>query len=87
MASRKQLKKSIKLVTGELFADCVALSMCQQGNEETLNALMQEVIDLHIDFVARISHTEPGNVHGFYRQLKTEFTQKANNLSERIVKA
>lgn len=87
MASRKQLKKSIKLITGELFADCVALSMCQQGNQETLNALMQEVINLHLDFTARVSHTQPGNVRGFYAQLKAEFTQKVNDLSERIVKA
>ena len=29
MANRKQLKKSIKMITGDLFADCVALSMCQ----------------------------------------------------------
>ena len=27
MANRKQLKKSIKMITGDLFADCVALSM------------------------------------------------------------
>ena len=87
MASRKQLKKSIKMVAGDLFADCVALSMCQQGNQDVLNQLMQEVIDLHADFVARISHTEPGNAAGYYKQLKGEFTEKANSLSERIIKA
>ena len=87
MASRKQLKKSIKMVAGDLFADCVALSMCQQGNLEVRNQLMQEVRELHADFVSRISHTEHGKAAAFYKQLKAEFTEKANSLSDRIVKA
>ena len=87
MANRKRLKKSIKMNTGDLFADCVALSMCQQADQTTLDELMKEVIALHTDFVARISHTEKGSECVFYRKLKQEFTEKVNNLSERIVKA
>ena len=37
MANRKQLKKSVKMITGDLFADCVALSMCQQADRDTLD--------------------------------------------------
>ncbi len=87
MASRKQLKKSVKTVTGDLFADCVALSMCQQGNQETLNQLMQETVELYADYVSRISHTEPGAARKFYAKFKAEFTEKVNALSERIVNA
>ena len=70
MANRRQLKKSIKLVTGELFADCVALSMCEQGDQAKLDSLMTEVIALHADYVARISHTERGSEREFYRKLR-----------------
>lgn len=87
MANRKQLKKSIKMITGDLFADCVALSMCQQGNQEQLDALMMEVIALHSEYVARISHTEKGAERLFYKKLKDEFTAKVNDLSQRIVQA
>lgn len=87
MASRRRLKKSIKMITGDLFADCVALSMCQQADQATLDALMMEVIALHTDFVARISHTEKGSERKFYSKLKSEFTEKVNDLSDRIVKA
>ena len=34
MANRKQLKKSVKSITGERFADCVALSMCNQADRQ-----------------------------------------------------
>lgn len=87
MTSRRQLKKNIKAITGDLFADCVALSMCQQANREELEQIMKEILALHTDYVARISHTERGSERTFYRCLKQEFTQKANNLSERIIKA
>ena len=87
MASRKQLKKSVKTVTGDLFADCVALSMCQQGNPETLQELMKEVVALYADYVSRISHTEPGAAKKFYAKFKAEFTEKAIALNERIINA
>ena len=48
---------------------------------------MKEIIALHGDFVARISHTEKGSEHAFYAQLKKEFTEKVNDLNERIIKA
>ena len=51
MANRKRLKKSIKIVTGELFADCVALAHIGQGDSEKLQGLMVEVLALHSDFM------------------------------------
>ena len=87
MANRKQLKKSIRKITGELFADCVALSLCQQADRDKLEQLMQEVLNVHNDYVARISHTEPGSVKMYYKKLKQEFTEKVNVLSERIIQA
>ena len=40
MANRKQLKKSVKSIMGALFADCVALSMCNQADRQKLDELM-----------------------------------------------
>lgn len=87
MANRKQLKKSIAVVTGELFADCVALSMCADTDNAQLESLMQEIITLHDEYVNRLSHVEKGNERNFFKQLRKEFTDKANALSEQIVKA
>lgn len=87
MASRKHLKKSIKLVTSELFTDCIALSLCKQGDSETLDALMTEIIALNADYVSRLSHVERGSERLFFKKLREEFTEKVNDISERIVKA
>lgn len=87
MASRKQLKKSIKHITCELLTDCMTLRLCEGSDKEELEEIMTEVIRLHGDYVSRLSHTEPGSVREFYRKLKAEFTEKVNNLGERILKA
>lgn len=87
MAKRKDLKKSINLICGELFADCIALSMCGQGNNEAISQLMTEIIEVRADFISRISHTEKGSERLFYKKLREEFTEKANSLSDRIIKA
>ncbi len=87
MASRKQLKKSVKMITGDLLTDCVALSMCQGADTEALSAIMGEVIALHAEYVARISHTEKGSEKAYYHKLKDEFTEKVNSLGDRILKA
>ena len=87
MASRKQLKKSIKHICGELFADCVALRMCEAADEKQLDDLMVRTMGLYYECVARINHTEKGNEKIFYKKLRADFTSEANAISEAIVKA
>lgn len=87
MANRKQLKKQIKATTAELFADCVVLGLCGQSEREKLEPVMADILALHNDYVARISHTEKGQEKLFYRKLREEFAAKVSALSERIIKA
>ena len=85
MANRKDLKKQINNICGELFADCVALKMCEQGNDEKLNEVMLEIWDLRREYVSRISHTEKLNERLFYKKLRAEFSEKAEALSKKII--
>ena len=85
MASRKDLKKQINNICGELFADCVALKMCEQGNDEQLNEVMLEIWDLRREYVSRISHTEKLSERVFYKKLRAEFSEKAEALSKKII--
>ena len=88
MASRRNLKKAVKNVCGELFADCVALCMVEQGDSETLKGLMAEVAALYADATCRISHVEPVmEPRKYFKALRADFTEKANALSDAIVKA
>ncbi|MBR1712203.1 MAG: hypothetical protein IJ722_02210 [Alloprevotella sp.] len=88
MANKKDLKKAVKNICGELFADCVALSMTELADKEKLQGLMAEVANTYGDFVARINHVEPGlSPRKFFQKLRADFTEKANQLSDEIIKA
>lgn len=84
MASRKNLKKSIKNICAELFADCVALSMCEGADRAALEELMAEVLAINTEYVTRISHTERGSEKLFYSKLRSSFAESVRTLSERI---
>ena len=64
MAKRRELKKNVNYIAGELFSEC----------------LMQD------EFISRISHTEPGNVKGFYKKFRSDFNAKVNEIIDAIAK-
>ena len=41
---------------------------------------MAEVLRMQDEFVSRISHTEPGNVKGFYKKFRVDFNAKVTRL-------
>ena len=47
---------------------------------------MAEVLEMQDEFVSRISHTEPGNVKGFYKKFREDFNKKVNEIIDGIGK-
>jgi len=85
MASRRNLKKNVNYIAGELFAECLVNSLLiPDTNKAKADALMTEVLKMQDEFVSRISHTEPGNVKGFYKKFRTDFNAKVNEIIEAI---
>lgn len=87
MASRKQLKKNVNYITGELFSECLVHSMFVPGTDTAkADLLMGKVLMIQDEFISRISHTEPGNVKGFYKKFRTDFNTQVNVIIEEIGK-
>ena len=89
MSSRKNLKKAVKAICGELFADCIALSSIEDAeNVENLQNIMAQIALMHNDYVARINNPEPGlKPRKYFAKLCIDFTQQANTLSQDILKS
>ncbi len=87
MASRRQLKKNVNYIAGELFAECLLNSMFIPGTDkEKADQLMSDILRVQDEFISRISHTEPGNVKGFYKKFRTDFNSKVNEIVDAIEK-
>lgn len=85
MASRRNLKKHVNYIAGELFAECLVNSLYVPGTDKAeADKLMGEVLELQHEFISRISHTEPGNVKRFYSKFRTDFNKQVESIIDRI---
>lgn len=84
MANRRALKKTINNICGELFAEVIAAVLYTNVSKETANDITGAILKLQSDIVSRISHTEPGNVKGFYKKLRDDFNSRAAEIIDHI---
>lgn len=87
MASRRKLKKNVNYITGELFSECLVNSLFVPGTDKAkADELMGKILLVQSDFISRISHTEPGNVKGFYKKFREDFNVKVDAIIDEIGK-
>ena len=76
MASRRELKKNVNYIAGELFMECLVNSLYVPGTDKAkADELMGKI---------RISHTEPGNVKGFYKKFREDFNKEVDAIIDAI---
>lgn len=85
MASRRELKKNVNYIAGELFAECLMKSKFIPGTDQSkADELMSEILAMQDEFISRISHTEPGNVKTFYKKFREDFDAEINKIIDKI---
>lgn len=78
MASRRDLKKSISYIAGDIFL----ASLVEGVNREAVIESMQNVLGM----IPRISHTQPGNVKGYYKKLNEDLLKELEKVSAELEK-
>ncbi|MBR2161290.1 MAG: hypothetical protein Q4D30_02030 [Bacteroidales bacterium] len=87
MAKRRNLKKAINHISSELFAECMYLkATAGEKAQEAIDEQMVNILRLQNEHISRISHTEPGNVKGFYKKLRTDFSAGVSEIVEGLKK-
>lgn len=87
MASRRQLKKNVNYISGELFTECLVQSNFVPGTDkQKVDEILVEILTMQEEFVSRISHTEPGNVKEFYNKFYKDFNAKVDEIIDSIGK-
>ena len=79
MANKRQLKRNINYITSELFAEAMAAAIySDKANKEEADS----IILMRGDFIARVSHPEPGMApKKYFKVLVKDFN---NAMSETI---
>ena len=86
MANKRTLKKSISLICDELMTECVAASLYgNKAHQDDAEALFYSIARMENDFIARISHPEPGMPQKKYFAILCEqFTSQVSELIDQI---
>lgn len=87
MAKRRTLKKNVNYIAGELFAECLVNALYVPGTDkQKADQLMGKILETQDEFLSRISHTEPGNVKGFYKKFNEDFNAKVSEIIDELGK-
>lgn len=87
MASRRNLKKDISYVIGDLFTECLIYKELVPGTDKNAaDELIIELLKIDDEFTTRISHTEPGNAKQYYRALYKDFNESIAKVTDKLVK-
>ena len=86
MANKRTLKHAIKLICGELFAECVATSLYGPTDiEDNYEALLFSIIKMQDNYIRRVSHPEPGlAAKTYYKDLKEKFNAEVEDIVNQI---
>lgn len=84
--NKRDLKKTINYVCSELFAECVAASLYSgKPNEDNTNALLASILNIHSDYLKRVSHSEPGmKSKVYYNCLIKNFNKSVTEIIDQI---
>ena len=85
MAKRRDLKKGINFLCGELFAECVAVMHYQKPTpQEDVDNVMANILKMQDDILNRVSH-EPGiPAKKFFKKLRDDAVTRTDEIVEQI---
>lgn len=84
MANKRDLKKGISYVAGELFLECIVLRQMKGADSTKADEILADILYLQNEFLARAGHPEPGCVKRYYRKLNEDFFAEVDNIIRRM---
>jgi len=73
MANKRDLKKSINYVAGELFGECLVLKALKKADDAKVDEVLTDILNLQNEFLARANHPQPGAIKPYFRKLYSDF--------------
>lgn len=87
MASRRDLKRDISYVIGDIFTECLIYKELVPGTDkDEAEKLIVDLLRIDNEFITRISHTEPGNAKQYYRALIKDFQKEISEVIDKLTK-
>lgn len=82
---RREIKKDINSLCGDLLAECVALLQYKKdANKNDVENVMLTILQMQNDMISRLSHVEPGSTRLFFRKMREDLLARTEDIVEQI---
>jgi hypothetical protein len=86
MANKRSVKHVINGVCEDLFVECVAASLYgAEKHRDNADALLSCILKIQSDYIARVSHPEPGMApKAYFKDLREKFVAQVGEVADQI---
>ena len=85
MANKRTLKKAIDLICENLFADGIAVELYGPRPKSEIEGLIFSIVKLRNNYVARVSHPEPGmKAKVYFKDLWEKFCAEVGEIQDQL---
>ena len=82
---RRELKKSINYLSGELLAECLAaVSYNKNTHVEDVENVVGSILQMQNEMLMRLSHVEPGSTKLFFKKMKDDIASRTEEIVAQI---
>ena len=82
---RKDLKKHINYLCGELLAECMAATdFSKKDNKQDVENVMLNILRMQNDWICRLSHLEPAGTKLFFKKLHEDMQKRTDEIVDQI---
>jgi len=85
MANKRDIKKDINYLSGELFAEVIACTHYTKVNQQDADNVMLNILHMQDDLICRVSHIQPGmKAKVFFKKLRSDMLATTEEIVDQI---
>ena len=86
MSNKRDLKRTINYICGDLFTEGIAASLYGQNRDnDNTEAILTAILVMHSNYIRRVSHVQPGMpAKVYFKDLKDKFSKEVNEIIDQL---
>ena len=86
MSNKRDLKRTINYICGDLFTEGIAASLYGENRDnDNTEAILTSILVMHSNYIRRVSHVPPGMpAKVYFKDLKDKFSKEVNEIVDQL---
>ncbi|ERJ79917.1 MULTISPECIES: hypothetical protein [Prevotella] len=86
MSNKRDLKRTINYICGDLFTEGIAASLYGENRDnDNTEAILTAILVMHSNYIRRVSHVQPGMpAKVYFKDLKDKFSKEVNEIIDQL---